>query len=437
MIVVGGGVAGLVLARRLVLGGRDVTVVEASDHLGGTVSRHTVGGIDLDAGAESFATRGGTVARLAKSLGLADDVVEPSSVGAWLQTATGAAFRLPANSLLGIPGVPLAADVIAIVGTRAALRGSLDVLMPGTYASKAGTVGELVRKRMGSVILDQLVRPIIRGVHSADADELKVDQVAPGLLATMVRTGSLGHAVLELRANSARAGSAVAGIRGGVVRLVDALAADLARFGVTVLLNSRATEVAYDHVVVGGQRLDGQVVVAAPGLSHGLGGSVEAPTPRGHRVVLATLVVDQPLLDAAPRGTGVLVAEGASGIRARALTHSTAKWAWLAERAGGKHVLRLSYDAGDDGDAAELADIARQDAAALLGVEIAPSQVIDFARAAWYRPSRETHTPDGILAVGESIAGTGLASVVAQSEALAERLLADADGLPGYAENTA
>jgi oxygen-dependent protoporphyrinogen oxidase len=457
VIVVGGGVAGLVLARRLALGGRDVTMVEASDHLGGTVSRHTVGGIDLDAGAESFATRGGTVGRLAKSLGLADDLVEPNPVGAWLQTAAGAAFQLPANSLLGIPGVPLAADVIAIVGTRAALRGSLDVLMPGTYASKAGTVGELVRKRMGSVILDQLVRPIIRGVHSADADELKVDQVAPGLLSTMVRTGSLGHAVLELRANSARAGSAVAGIRGGVVRLVDALAADLARFGVTVLLNSRATEIAYDHVVVGGQRLDGQVVVAAPGLSRGLGGPVEAATTRGHRVVLATLVVDQPLLDAAPRGTGVLVAEGTSGIRARALTHSTAKWAWLAERAGGKHVLRLSYDAGNTGNASdtgnagntgdadddaavagiaggdptELAEIARLDAAALLGVEIAPSQVIDFARAAWYRPSRETHTPDGILAVGESIAGTGLASVVAQSEALAERLLADADGSPG------
>jgi oxygen-dependent protoporphyrinogen oxidase len=248
-----------------------------------------------------------------------------------------------------------------------------------------------------------------------------------------------------LRATSARAGSAVAGIRGGVVRLVDALAADLERFGVQVVLNSRATEVAYDHVIAGGERFDGQVVVAAPGLSHGLGGPVAtgddpalAPdrrTVRGHRVVLATLVVDQPLLDAAPRGTGVLVAEGANGIRARALTHSTAKWEWLAERAGGRHVLRLSYD---DDEATysklelhELAEIARTDAAALLGLDIAQSQVVDFDRVAWYRPSRETHTPDGILAVGESIAGTGLASVVAQSEALAGRLLADADGAPG------
>ena len=69
------------------------------------------------------------------------------------------------------------------------------------------------------------------------------------------------------------------------------------------------------------------------------------------QIVLATLVVDSAELDAAPRGTGLLVAPGASGIRAKALTHATAKWAWLAEAAGPhRHVLRLSYnDAPDDG----------------------------------------------------------------------------------------
>ena len=85
-VVVGGGIGGLVLARRLVLGGCSVVVLEASDHLGGTVARHTVGGIELDAGAESFATRGDTVATLARSLHLDDDIVEPNPEGAWLET---------------------------------------------------------------------------------------------------------------------------------------------------------------------------------------------------------------------------------------------------------------------------------------------------------------------------------------------------------------
>jgi oxygen-dependent protoporphyrinogen oxidase len=410
----------MVVARRLVLGARDVILIEASDHLGGTVARQNVGGIDLDAGAESFATRGGTVAKLARSLGLGDDIVTPNPEGAWLQPATGPAFRLPENSLLGIPGSPMAKDVTAIIGYRAALRALADGLAPHAPTSPETTLGDLVRRRMGKDVLDKLVRPIVRGVHSADADVLKIDNVAPGLRAALDRNGSLSQAVLELRATSARAGSAVAGISGGVVRIADALQADLERFGVDIRLGTRVTATGDDHVMIesadGGELIEGEVVIAAPGL-------LEPEAGRGHRVVLATLVVDQPLLDAAPRGTGVLVAEGSRDIRARALTHSTAKWAWLAERAGGKHVVRLSYDAEPDGD---LATVAREDAAALLGVPLEPSRVIDFARVAWYRPNRLTHTPDGIHLAGESIAGTGLASVVAQAEALAAKLLPDA-----------
>jgi oxygen-dependent protoporphyrinogen oxidase len=416
-VVVGGGIAGLVLARRLALGGRGVLVLEAEDHLGGTVARHTVGGIELDAGAESFATRGGTVTTLATALGLGGDIVEPNPAGAWLQTASGSAFRLPENSLLGIPGSPVARDVTAIIGMRAGLRAFAEALLPGTVGAGSVTLGELVRKRMGPVVLDQLVRPIARGVHSADADELPLDQVAPGLRSALRSDGSLARAVLDLRATSARAGSAVAGIRGGVFRLVERLTFDLERFGVEVRLGSRAADVDARSVTVRGARARGRVVVAAPGI-------VGPDAPKPTLVVLATLVVDQPLLDAAPRGTGVLVAEGAPGIRARALTHSTAKWPWLAEAAGGKHVLRLSYDRSTD----DLVDQARSDAASLLGVPIAESAVVDFARREWYRPARASGTPDGVPLVGETIAGTGLASVVARSEALAGTLLKDFEG---------
>jgi oxygen-dependent protoporphyrinogen oxidase len=420
-VVVGGGIGGLVLARRLVLGGASVIVLEASSSLGGTVARQTVGGVVVDAGAESFATRGGTVVTLAKSLGLGDDVVEPNPAGAWLHTARGAAFRLPEHSLLGIPGSPLATDVTAIIGSRAGWRAFLETLLPGQYAEKSVTLGELVRKRMGEAVLDQLVRPIVRGVHSADPDDLPLDQVAPGLRGALRRNGSLARAVLDLRESSARAGSAVAGLRGGVFRLVDALESDLSRFGVDVQLNARASTVERAGVSLNGETLRGTVVVAAPGL---LGDSRD----RGSAVTLVTLIVDQPLLDAAPRGTGVLVAEGAPGVRARALTHSTAKWPWLAEIAHGRHILRLSYDGADDASDADLAEQARVDAASLLGVPVPLSALEDFARVEWYRPNRHTPSPDDLPMAGETIAGTGLASVVARSETLAGRLLTDVEG---------
>src|SRR5690348_3965686 len=112
VLVVGGGLAGLTAARRLSLSGAQVTVLEGSERFGGQLARHEVGGIALDAGAEAFATRRGTVEKLATALGLAGDIVRPVDTPAWLYRAGGSAVPLPATSLLGIPGIPFAPDVV-------------------------------------------------------------------------------------------------------------------------------------------------------------------------------------------------------------------------------------------------------------------------------------------------------------------------------------
>ncbi|CAN5293275.1 hypothetical protein BH09ACT5_BH09ACT5_23660 [soil metagenome] len=243
---------------------------------------------------------------------------------------------------------------------------------------------------MGSGVLEKLVAPVVHGVHSVHPDALPLDRAAPGLRAALGREGSLAAAVRHLR-DAAPAGSAVAGIRGGVHRLVTELVADLETYGVDVRLGRRVRSV---------DGLDGTVVLAAP-----------LESPPGRRIVLATLVVEAPELDAAPRGSGVLVAAGAPGIRARALTHSTAKWEWLRERAGGRHVLRLSYD----DEPQDLAAAALQDASALLGVAL--PEPVDFARVEW------TRSTGGTADVGESVAGSGLAGIIAQATAKADELL--------------
>ena len=412
VVVVGGGVAGLVIARKLLIEGKSVTLLEAGDRLGGSVSRHVVGGITLDAGAESFATRDGIVEAFVRDLGLGDEIVSPDPAGAWLQPAVGPAVPLPATSLLGIPGSPVAVDVIAVIGQSAALRAfSLDALLPGTVGAKAKTLGELVRRRMGDDVLEKLVAPIVNGVHSASPDDLDLDRVAPHLRAALRREGSLARAVRSLRA-AAPAGTAVAGLRGGISRIGDVLVADLDRFGADIRLNTPVRSVTVGSATTDDDVLGGHIVVAASG--------VLAPLATPDRVVtLATLVVDQPLLNAAPRGTGVLVANGTPGIRAKALTHATAKWPWLAEAAGGKHILRLSY--GED--PADLAEIARADAASLLGVPIEPGAVVDFARVQWARTTAHEIAPEGVTLVGEGIAGTGLANIIGHSLTQGETVL--------------
>lgn len=396
--VVGGGVAGLVVARRLAASGARVAVFEASDRLGGTVAGHDVAGIRLDAAAESFAVRGGVVAALLTELGMADDIVEPAPGAAWLQPADGDTVPLPATALLGIPADPLAADVVRVVGRDAAERAvALDA---APVAGIPASLGALVRARLGAGVLDRLVAPVVHGVHSQHPDDLPVERAHPGLADAVRATGSLSGAVARLRA-AAPPGSAVAGIRGGVHRIVPALAADLERHGGTVHLGARVDDL---------RGLEGTVIAAAPG--------VAAPAAPGRRIDLVTLVVEQDELDAAPRGTGLLVAQGAP-VGARALTHATAKWAWLREAAAGRHVVRLSYDELPNDPVAA----ARSDAEVLLGVPL--PVVVGTAHVTWTRPAAASVVPAGVTVVGETVAGSGLAGIIAHAERTAAGLIAD------------
>jgi protoporphyrinogen/coproporphyrinogen III oxidase len=393
---------------------RRVVLLEASDRLGGQVRRVDVAGVSTDAGAESFATRGGVVARLATEIGLGAELVSPIESPAWLYRGDGTAIALPATSLLGIPGVPLAADVIGAIGTPAAMRAELDIMIPATVGAKSTSLGALVRRRMGRRVLEGLVDPVVRGVHSTSADDLPLDRAHPGLRAALLREGSLSHAVLSLRERAA-AGSQVGGIRGGMARLADELTADLELFGVDVRLGARVDPEAVSPDAVGDVR--GAVTLAtAP------------PSSTDRRVTIVLLAVDQPALDVAPRGTGLLVAAGAPGVRARALTHLTAKWEWMRERAEGRHLLRLSYDGHDIPDPLETA---RADASTLLGIDV--GAVVDGAVVPWIRAAPASHAVDGMRRIGEAESGTGLAAVIAAAEAEAERLLDERSTTPGAA----
>jgi oxygen-dependent protoporphyrinogen oxidase len=293
---------------------------------------------------------------------------------------------------------------------------------------------------MGSRVLDRLVRPVVGGVHAADPDDLAVDAVAPGLPGALDRQrGSLARAVRSLRA-SAPAGSAVQGLAGGVHGLVDALVADIEAHGGT--LRTGVTVTSLDD-----ERTD-RWVLATPSAVDLLGLSVGRPDP-GAQVTLVTLVLDAPALDAAPRGTGVLVAREATDVTAKALTHATAKWAWLAQAAGpGRHVVRLSYGrAGEDPPAVddraaggEQPDVhtALRDASVLLGTPLSAEQLRGHAVVRWTqalpRPSADharvvadvraavALRPD-VAVCGAWVAGNGLASVVADARAAARAVV--------------
>ncbi|MFJ4207106.1 protoporphyrinogen oxidase [Paenarthrobacter sp. NPDC089675] len=458
-MVVGGGVSGLVAARELAMAGVRVTVLEAGSSWGGCVGAHVVGGLSLDSGAESFATRNTAVADLARELGLGSAIVAPHPGGAWVQLPEGPR-ELPKTGVLGIPANPWDPEVRRSLGLAGALRASLDRWLPvslGT-AAEVTSVSRLVRTRMGNRVLQRLVAPVVGGVHSADPSLLDVDMVAPGLRSGIRDQGSLAAAVAAQRkaakgagAGPAKAGSAVAGLQGGMHTLVAALVKDLAGRGVRLLAGQRVDSIQRSsdgwRIIASGSAYNaGQVVVALDGpaavglLEESLPDlSALRPAP-GPLVSLVTLVVDLPELDVRPRGTGILVAPGTPGIRAKALTHATAKWDWLADEAGpGTHVLRLSYGRLEEPGAADvvmdddgLLAAALEDASNLLTVPVSASDVLDWDVVRWEGAlpfaalghkqrvadiRRRCEGVEGLTLVGGWLAGNGLAAVVADTKA--------------------
>ncbi|MDR6506369.1 protoporphyrinogen oxidase [Arthrobacter oryzae] len=486
-VVVGGGISGLLAGLELAKAGRDVTVLEAGDAWGGCVGSHVVGGLTLDSGAESFATRSSAVADLAAELGIAGNIVAPHPGGAWVQLPEGAR-ELPKTGVLGIPANPWDPEVRRTLGFAGSLRASLDRFLPASAGTRAAvtSVSDLVRARMGRRVLERLVAPVVGGVHSADPGLLDVDMVAPGLRAGIRTHGSLAAAVAAQRRGGtaqdraaaggrppvqpAKAGSAVAGLQGGMHTLIAALVAELRRRGVRLLNSTRADTAARTadgwRVSAGERTYDaGLLVVALDGPSAVALMQGSVPDLAAHRpgagpdVKLVTLVVDLPELDRRPRGTGILVAPQTPGVQAKALTHATAKWDWLAAAAGpGTHVVRLSYgrseaagkagrDArqataspplGTEADVSDegLLDAALRDASALLTVPVTSNDVLDWDVVSWggalpfaavghrqrVAEVRRVCAREGnLVMVGGWLAGNGLAAVVADTK----RQLAD------------
>lgn len=434
-VVVGAGVSGLVVAHDLARAGVQVAVLEAESIAGGRLRRARLGEHHLDIGAEAFATRGGSVQRLLEELQIEDRVVRPARLGAWT-VGERHALPLPEAGVLGVPSHPLSRSARSSLGLRGALRASIDPILPRRIGSRSGSVAELVRTRLGRRALDRLVAPVVRGVYSLDPDRLPVAAV-PKLGAAIERHGSIIAASREVRADQSAAGGAVATLDGGMTVLVEALLRGLELAGGELRAGERAVSLERRPLTIVTQskeRFPADVIVLAVAESAARA-LLGLPVPESGietPVEVIALHVDDARLDAAPRGTGVLVAEGSSA-SAKALTHVTAKWPHLSLPAN-EHVLRLSYGrAGRPPETEGLSDeaaaaLALADASRLLGLDLRPETLRAAVRHRWHNglpptPERRIDPIRGVLLAGDWLSGSGLASVIPAARNTARQAL--------------
>lgn len=353
VVVVGGGVAGLAAAWELSGAGHEVTVLEATDRVGGKLRSAAVAGRSIDVGAESVLWRRPEARTLLGELGA--DVTHPARVPAAIWSR-GALHPIPTGTLMGIPAHPEALEGLLTTGEVARATAEQPVEVDGDDAP----LGEVVAAALGEAVVDRLVEPLLGGVYAGHARLLSARAVLP-VVNDAVRQGNSLIALAQgaaAAADSGRGEPVFATVPGGLGTLPGLLAERLAERGVRLrtgavvrhleraprgwlltLGDTRSPEpVEADAVLLATPAAPTARLLAdlAPDAADALG-QIEYAS-----MVLVTYAFPSHAVPAGLTGRSGFLVPPVEGADIKASTFSSSKWPWLAEQHPDLAFVRVS-----------------------------------------------------------------------------------------------
>ncbi|MCH0538980.1 protoporphyrinogen oxidase [Streptomyces sp. MUM 203J] len=453
VVVVGGGIAGLAAAHRVLLAGRRVTLLEATGRLGGKLHAGDIAGAPVDLGAESMLARRPEGIELATAVGLGGDLQPPATAAASVWTR-GVLRPMPKGHVMGVPGgAGGLGGLLSDEGLRAVAR---DRALPPADPGEDVAIGAYVAQRMGHEIVDRLVEPLLGGVYAGDAYRISMKAAVPRLLDAVRAHGTLTEAVGSLlpapQAVPRQTPAPVfTGLRGGIGRLPLAVAEAIRERGGEIrtetpvhALTRRADgwEVRTDTEVLHADA----VILAAPAWSASALLAAESPAASAELAAveyasmsLVTLAFRRAdLAGTFPAGSGFLVPP-VDGRTIKASTFASQKWQWIADGAPDLLVLRTSLGRyGEEShlawDDAELVAASLKDLGDAVGLTARPvaTRVVRWidglpqypvghhARVARIRDA-VAELP-GLRVCGAAYDGVGIPAVVADARRAAEEI---------------
>ncbi|WP_066944557.1 protoporphyrinogen oxidase [Streptomyces lushanensis] len=391
VVVVGGGIAGLAAAHRLLGAGIDVTLLEATDRLGGKLYAGEIEGAPVDLGAESMLARRPEAVELARAVGLGGLIQPPATATASVWTR-GELRPMPKGHVMGVPGDPAALTGLLSEEGLARIAREAELAPTEIGDDDDVSVGAFVAERLGREVVDRLVEPLLGGVYAGDAYRISMKSAVPQLFEALRSHDSLLGSVRALQAAAAAAarpaGAVFAGIEGGVGRLPGAVADAVRAGGGRIRMESPVLgltrtadewRIRTDRDVLAA---DG-VVLAAPAWSASALLADESPAASAGlaeieyaSMALVTMAFRRSDADMLPEGSGFLVPP-VDGHTIKASTFSTRKWRWVAESAPGLFLLRTSIGRyGEEErvhqDDADLVGVSLRDLAEATGLRARP-----------------------------------------------------------------
>ena len=186
IVVVGGGISGLAAAHRLIeLGQTNVTLVEASPRLGGTIQTQYRDGFLIERGPDSFISEKPEALALAKRLGIESRLIQTNEKYRRSFIVRGGRLRaVPEGFQLLAPSRMwpfLTSDIFSVAGK---MRMAADLFMPrkSTNGTQDESLASFVRRRLGQEALERMAQPMVGGIYTADPETLSLRATLPRFL---------------------------------------------------------------------------------------------------------------------------------------------------------------------------------------------------------------------------------------------------------------
>jgi oxygen-dependent protoporphyrinogen oxidase len=180
--VIGGGLAGLTLARDVHRRGRTPVVLEAGPRLGGVIRSEHIDGVLVEGGPDAMLAQKPAALALCRELGLGDEIVSTESPRTAFVLTGGQLHEFPPDTRLGLPLTRAAADALTMLPPEARARVARDFDAPAPPATSADeSVGAFTTRRFGEAFTRLIAQPLLGGIHAGDVDRLSLRALFPPL----------------------------------------------------------------------------------------------------------------------------------------------------------------------------------------------------------------------------------------------------------------
>ena len=267
IVIIGGGISGLAAAHRLIeLTKTDrqliqLTLLEASNRLGGTIETTNSDGFLIERGPDSFISEKPEALALAKRLGLESQLIQTNEEYRRSFILRGGRLRaVPEGFQLLAPSRIwpfLTSDIFSFAGKA---RMAADLVLPRKITNGVNdeSLASFVRRRLGTEALERMAQPMVGGIYTADPETLSLRATLPrflemerehrSLILAMLRQGRVQDKTLKKGTSGARY-SLFLSFEGGMRVLSEALAREVGNCQSPIVdcrLNARVDAMKFD-----------------------------------------------------------------------------------------------------------------------------------------------------------------------------------------------